>query len=166
VGIAAILLDKIVIYGKVSQITTVHTSDDKSQSGVISKNTVFDVIVEGNRILLLNTGSRYRFCLPRGTEVVRLVSRTGCPAHQDKDNEDFRTLGIAVRSILLDGKPLSLDGPHMRSGWHEREPGWRWTDGDAVLVVAGGSVLEIEIELRGQYWLLHRQVAWVDSGYV
>jgi hypothetical protein len=148
-GIAALLLDKIVIYGKVSQIMTVHTPDDKSQGGAISKNTAFDVIVEGNRILPVNTGSRYRFRLPRGTEVVRLVSRTGCPAHQDKDNEDFRTLGIAVRGILLDGKPLSLDGPHMPSGWHAREPGWRWTDGDAVLAVAGGSVLEIEIELSG-----------------
>ena len=73
-------------------------------------------------------------------------------------------LDTGNRGAFVNGGPAVLADPRLVSGWHEAEhagsktgdgegaaPGWRWTDGDAGLAVAG--VLEVEVAMTGRYWL-------------
>jgi hypothetical protein len=84
-------------------------------------------------------GTALRFALPPGTTEVRLVSRhTVAPG-------DVRRLGIAITALSLDGAPVSLADPRLAEGWHTPESIWRWTDGNALLRVAGAKLLEIAI---------------------
>jgi hypothetical protein len=52
---------------------------------------------------------------------------------------------VAVAALSLDATPLALDDPRLAEGWHAPEPTWRWTDGNALLRVAGARVLELAI---------------------
>jgi hypothetical protein len=84
-------------------------------------------------------GEALRFALPPGTTEIRLVSRHAvAPA-------DARRLGVAVAALSLDATPLALDDPRLAEGWHAPEATWRWTDGNALLRVAGARVLELAI---------------------
>ena len=84
-------------------------------------------------------GEALRFALPVGTTEVRLVSRqTVAPG-------DARLLGVAVTALSLDGVPVALSDPRLAEGWHAAESIWRWTDGDALLRVAGAKVVELAI---------------------
>jgi hypothetical protein len=68
------------------------------------------------------------------------------------DSDDTRTLGVAVSRLWLDRCEVALDSPVFGSGWHDIEQGWRWTDGNAVLAVAGARELEFEVTMTGTYW--------------
>jgi hypothetical protein len=93
-----------------------------------------------------------RVRLPHGTANVRLVSRVWIPAHMRPNANDTRSLGIAISRAWLDGDEISLDDPCFSTGWHAPEPLWRWTDGDALLVVPGARELAFNVELTGTYW--------------
>jgi hypothetical protein len=54
--------------------------------------------------------------------------------------------------VWLDGTEIDRAGPAFASGWHAAEPHWRWTDGDATLVVAGAQRLAFEVAVTGRYW--------------
>jgi microcystin-dependent protein len=99
----------------------------------------------------LRTGT-YRFVLPTGTRTLRLWSRRAVPAHVRADSTDTRTLGAAVRGMLLDGRLVALDSPDLSDGWHASEPGWRWTAGNAGLQGAGARVLDIALLPMVAYW--------------
>ncbi len=84
-------------------------------------------------------GDTQHFALPAGTTEIRLVSRhTVAPG-------DARQLGIAVTALSLDGTPVPLADPRLAEGWHAPEAIWRWTDGNALVRVAGARLLEITI---------------------
>lgn len=103
-------------------------------------------------------GAAYRFELPPGTKRVRLVSRCSVPAHVHDDCDDYRRLGVAASRLVLDGDPISLTDARLGSGWHGlegvgTEAHWRWTDGDAELLLSGGGSLSIDVVMTTRYWL-------------
>ncbi len=114
--------------------------------------------VDGRALPATVTGHTYRFRLPNdGAQSLRLVSRSAPPAHVHDDSDDHRRLGVAISRIVLDGEPLALSDARLGTGWHGVEgaganTGWRWTDGDAELVLAGGRTLDIEVVMTSAYW--------------
>ena len=98
-------------------------------------------------------GRTWRVRIPRTARTLRLVSRTWIPAHLEPDNDDLRTLGVAITRLWLDAREAALDSPAFASGWHAPELEWRWTDGNAVLAVSGVRELVFEMATaKGTYW--------------
>lgn len=104
----------------------------------------------------------WRFAVPAGARSLRLLSRSFVPADTRPCAGDWRRLGVAVGDIVVRSGDtwgrIALDAPELARGWHtiERAGGatWRWTDGDAVLPIAGGEngcVLDIRLHASGQY---------------
>ena len=119
--------------------------------------------VDGRLLRPVVAGNRYSFALPGGARRARLVSRSTVPAYVDTESDDYRRLGVAVSAIALDGEPLALDGPALGTGWYAREAYWRWTDGDAELLLPGGGVLAVDIAITARYWLEAPAVAAVAA---
>jgi hypothetical protein len=97
-------------------------------------------------------GDLYRFILPRPATVLRLISRAVVPAELLPDSIDSRRLGVAVTRLALDGREVPADDPRRGAGWYPPEPGWQWTDGDALL--RGPKVRRVEVTLLPllRYW--------------
>ena len=112
-------------------------------------------------------GKLHRFMLPAGTTEARIVSRSGVPAGLDLDCEDCRRLGARIGGIVADGKIVLLDGPLLAAGFHpvERQGHelWRWTDGDARLVLPHASprpgTLELLVRETMQSWIAPNEAA-------
>ncbi len=83
--------------------------------------------------------------LPDNTRTLRIASRRAAPAELDPESTDCRRLGVPVAQLRLDDEPVPLDNLRLAQGWHVPEPGLRWTDGAAVLDVAGASVVELRL---------------------
>jgi hypothetical protein len=98
-------------------------------------------------------GTKWRFIVSGAAHAVRLVSRNTVPAEINARDEDGRRLGVAVVRIVADGREIPLDSCAGLAGWHQTEPGLRWTDGDALLPVAGARLVELHVEPLQQYWL-------------
>jgi hypothetical protein len=116
------------------------------------------LVADGRIVRPTTTGGVYCFRLAGGAGAVRLVSLSAMPASVRAEADDHRRLGVAVSRIVLDGRAIPLADARLGRGWHAVEPGgaaggWRWTDGDAALDVAGGRVLEVEVAITGRYWL-------------
>jgi hypothetical protein len=90
--------------------------------------------------------------LPADMREVRLRSRSWVPAQMRPAEDDPRRLGVAIGRLWLDGREVALDSPALAQGWHPAEPGARWTDGDAVLAVAGVRTLGFALAMTGLYW--------------
>jgi hypothetical protein len=58
-----------------------------------------------------------------------------------------------VSRLVLDGKAIALSDARLGSGWHDIEAGWRWTNGDAELRLAGSRRLDIDVAMTERYWL-------------
>ena len=65
---------------------------------------------------------------------------------------DARVLGVAIANLRLDDNVVRLDDARMSSGWHTPEDGWRWTNGDAGLALAGAGYLGFDVVMTGTYW--------------
>lgn len=110
----------------------------------------------GDAVLLPErTGGRHRFRLDGGVAALRLQSLSAVPAHAAPEGDDHRRLGLAVRAIRADGRPIPLDDARLGAGWHAREAGagWRWTDGDACIAITGVRLLDIEIAFAAPAWI-------------
>ncbi len=102
---------------------------------------------------------RYTFVLPRGVSEIRVISRSSVPADVTPKADDWRRLGIAVRTILVrstTGEQINVpaDDPSLTDGWHGAETGadgpWRWTDGDAaVRLPLLSGIITVELTLAG-----------------
>nr|MDA8252479.1 Hint domain-containing protein [Rhodospirillales bacterium] len=94
-----------------------------------------------------------RAWLPAGTRHVRLRSRSFVPAWLGL-GADRRRLGVAAAALRLGGHALPRTA--FGRGWHAAEAGWRWTDGDAELVLpplSRPASLAIRLAAAGaQYW--------------
>lgn len=83
-------------------------------------------------------GEAHRWCftIPPAAAALRLRSPVGHPPGEDTDGRAF---GVAIEALLLDGIPLDLAGPAAGAGFHALESRdqhrWRWTDGDAELLL-------------------------------
>jgi len=96
-------------------------------------------------------GSRHQFVLPATTRDVRIVSPTGAPAGSDPAAEDGRRLGACIGAVCLGDTSIPLDSPSLASGFHRLERSghelWRWTDGDARIVLPHASAAPALLEL-------------------
>lgn len=111
------------------------------------------LVADGHQAPSLPTGpGGFRFSIPAGAATLRLLSPVGYPPDRAAGDTDARRFGVAIQSILLDGIPLDLGGMIAGEGFHELETrehqSWRWTDGDARLVLppcAQPRVLDVQI---------------------
>lgn len=100
----------------------------------------------------------HRFALPRGTDTIRVVSRSGSPATSRPWRDDQRQLGVAIERIRFQAagglSDVPMDHPVLIDGWHKAERLgirlFRWTDGAAMLTVppemiATGGILELHL---------------------
>ncbi len=122
-----------------------HTSTEAPEICVMADGEVLPLAVEGRG---------YRGRLPPATRAeIRIVSRAWVPAHVLPGNDDHRQLGVALAGIRLDGRPIEPEDARLSNGWHDPEPGWRWTDGDAGLAPAGARELAFDLAIGGTYWV-------------
>jgi hypothetical protein len=115
------------------------------------------LVVAGREIRPIDcVNGRHVFVLPRGAEVVRLVSRSVSPALLQPWHDDRRRLGVAVSRVTwqadAERDDLALDDPRLSDGWwsmeHEGPAQWRWTDGSACLKLPPGCFM-LEVHTRG-----------------
>lgn len=111
------------------------------------------LLVDGRMLTPEVSGTTLHFRLPDGARDIRLVSRAAVPAHREVASDDHRRLGIAVAGVTADGRAVSLDDSRLAAGWHQPEPGWRWTDGEAVLKLEGASELKVDVAITLTYWV-------------
>lgn len=94
------------------------------------------------------------FLLPPGSGPVRLASASALSPQPD----DSRQLGVCVTEIDLDGIPLDLASPAPGPGFHPLEQAgqtrWRWTNGDAWLVLPQRLIPQT-LTLHLNDWHLH-----------
>jgi len=83
----------------------------------------------------------HTFGVPAGVSFVRLISNPVVV------QGDARKLGAAITKISIDGKPVSISGATLASGFYEVDPSGPvcWTDGVGVLPVRRGCVLEVQV---------------------
>ena len=110
------------------------------------------IVADGRTLPPKITGNTWSVSLAPGVQSVRLISRAWVSAHVLADSNDTRMLGVAIANVRLDGTTLALDDPRLCSGWHVAEAQWRWTDGDAVLALAGVRELAFNVVMTGSYW--------------
>jgi len=107
-------------------------------------------------------GPLYQFSLPPGCLAVRIRSHAGVPAGHELAATDCRRLGVRITGALLAGRMLPLQGPAFAEGFHpieqNAEERWRWTDGDALLLLPAPterhSLLELFIPQTMPAWQL------------
>ena len=111
--------------------------------------------VDGHRVRPVVQGRVHRFRLEPGACAGRIVSRSTVPASVSAEAVDHRRLGVAVSRIVIDGRRVALDDARLGAGWHPVEAGggWRWTDGEAALDLAGACAVDIEVAMTERYWL-------------
>ena len=108
----------------------------------------------------------YTFVLPPLEGSVRLVSRATAPSTLQPWLTDRRTLGVAVRCVILhqgdDVRTILADHPALVGGWWASEGDgssiWRWTNGSARLAAdfTRPTVVAIEIGMSTTYLLTSR----------
>jgi hypothetical protein len=103
------------------------------------------------------TGRELMFVLPAQARQVSLVSAAGVPAELSADPSDRRVLGAAIVSLTLiaGGKRIAIDVNGAHGGFHDAEPGQRWTDGAAVITLpeyTGRAVLEVTLAGQAARW--------------
>ncbi|MGC8476590.1 MAG: Hint domain-containing protein [Acetobacteraceae bacterium] len=87
------------------------------------------------------TATEASFVLPAAPTTLRLASRASSPSALDRDADDWRILGVAVRELRYrtqTGETVyGPDHPALSEGWQDAESdasgSWRWTRGNARL---------------------------------
>ena len=105
-------------------------------------------------------GKLQQFLLPPNIEEIRVVSRAGVPAGFDLAAEDRRRFGVRIGAVSLGNAAIPLDSPLFADGFHRIErkgrERWRWTDGDARLVLpealAAPALLELLVRDTMRSW--------------
>jgi hypothetical protein len=105
----------------------------------------------GRKFLPERRGGAWCWRLPPDTREAWLVSRPAA-GQAGADGSEARPLGVAVRSITLDGRRIPLDDPRLCIGWHAPEPGVRWTTGAARIAGPLAGTLRIRLAAAGRYW--------------
>ena len=97
------------------------------------------LLLQGHRLIEPECdGAWCRFAFPHDRSApphrVTLLSRHAIPA-EVIGNSEKRRLGVAVSRVDAGGREVALTHWALCAGWHEPEPGWRWTDGRAEVLV-------------------------------
>jgi hypothetical protein len=123
----------------------------------------FHVVAGGKAIRPVSVSAgRHVFVLPAGAASIRLESRYAIPADLAPYSDDRRRLGVAVSRITVrsDAGDIEIpaDHPMLSRGWHTPEHAggkvWRWTDGDADLLLApaaGAVMVEVQVQSTAAY---------------
>jgi len=117
------------------------------------------LLVDGREIRAVTAQDRrHIFVLPRRRQVVRMLSRAAAPCETAPWLDDRRRLGVMVGAVTLrqgqNLRTIPADHPALTDGWWAAEQAgralWRWTDGDALLPMAGGEgPAMLEVALAG-----------------
>jgi hypothetical protein len=103
----------------------------------VTTDPALSVELDGVPLDAVRAGEWLRVVLPADATTLTLRSRVSRPAELHANSTDTRALGIALRGLRLDGVDVPFDHPCLSAGWHEEEPGWRWTTGNATIDVRG-----------------------------
>ena len=105
--------------------------------------------------------------IPPGIRRLRLVSRSGLARDLLANSVATRRLGVSIARLALTTargpRDLPLDDSALTTGWHRAEPGRRWTNGRAGLVLRGPVVLHITLAERPAYPQPRRIAARIAS---
>ena len=119
----------------------------------LTREPMLALAVDGRAVVAERAGRWWSVRLAADAAFLRLRSRVWTPAETDPDpSTDPRRLGVAVGALRRDGADLALDDPALAAGWHAPEPGWRWTNGDAAIRVAGARRIGFAVAIVGHYW--------------
>jgi hypothetical protein len=111
------------------------------RAGRLTSDPDLHLVVDGETVRANSIANRriYAFAIPTNPRAVAIVSRSAVPAETKPMSQDGRRLGVAVERIILSGHGFCVefgpDSPALRDGFHQSEPGHRWTDGHAMLPV-------------------------------
>jgi hypothetical protein len=130
----------------------------------ITEDSGLGVFADGVLLRAERDGAQWRVGLPYGVRRLRLASRSWQPAHMRPHSDDTRRLGVAIAKLRLDGVAVGLEDARLGGGWHAAEAGWRWTDGDAELDVAGHRELRFDVAMSGTYWSTQRPLRVAAAG--
>lgn len=130
----------------------------EARGQTITSESDLHLRADGERVEPMKLGgNRLAFALPPDRRDIRIMSRTFVPAHTLAQSSDPRTLGVCVKRLQIDGEDVALDDEsYFRDGWHELEPGQRWTQGSAPLL-ANTRLVVIDLAGQGFYWKEERE---------
>jgi hypothetical protein len=113
------------------------------------------LLVDGREVAARRVnGDTHIFDIPAGAVDVFIVSRRVVPAEHEPGRSDRRRLGVSILSLVLRNDRVEIrvraDDPELWEGFHEAEPGHRWTDGMARLPLSllAPFTEAFELELR------------------
>jgi hypothetical protein len=123
-----------------------------------TKSTVHDLtlLADGQAIAPLHAAAnRLWFQVPAAARLA-LACAAAAPLHLVPGSSDTRRLGVAVSELRVDGQVLDLTSDALGAGFHPLERhgdlGWRWTDGQADLALAGPALLEVTLHMTAPVW--------------
>ena len=111
----------------------------------ITDDPRLSVQLDGVPLTCDRTREWLRLDLPAGGGTLTLTSRISRPAELDAESIDTRPLGVALRALRLDGVDIPPGHFCLTTGWHDPEPGWRWTTGSAIIDVHGHRRVELAL---------------------
>jgi len=111
------------------------------------------LLADGVAVPAVRAGATWQATLPAGTRALRLVSRAAVPGEMLPDSDDRRRLGVAVTHLALDGVAIPPGDARRTAGWHAAEADLQWTDGDAMVRLDQGGVLDLSLAPLLRYWL-------------
>jgi hypothetical protein len=100
------------------------------------------LVVDGAPVMPVHcTATEASFVLPAAPTTLHLTSRASSPSALDRDADDWRILGVAVRELRYRTQAgetvYGPDHPALNEGWQDAESdasgSWRWTRGNARL---------------------------------
>jgi hypothetical protein len=121
------------------------------------------LLADGRVIRPKRDGQRLRFTLRERARRISIVSRSAVGCHVIPVSDDRRRLGVAVVKLEVDGIVVPLGDRRLGQGWHEVEPDWRWTDGQAELLAEFAAQIDITVALMPvRYWIERQDSDVID----
>jgi antigen 43 len=109
--------------------------------------------IDGGQVAAHRDGEWLHLPVPAGSATLRLRSRNAVLAETLDEGTDGRRLGVGLAGLVLDGVPTLLEDRRLLAGWHQAEPGIRWTAGDAQIDVRGLRSLALAVLPAARYWI-------------
>jgi len=142
----------------------------KALGYVMTEDPDVHIIADGKRTEPVRLSEkRLAFMLAAAVSSIELRSHSFVPAHGDSANRDYRSLGIRIDRLQIDGTEVSLkDEAAFARGWYGVElppgrPPMRWSR-DPTPLPAGTRLVVIDICGRGRYLAKPRSAVIAEHG--